>query len=327
MRFLLGLAWLVLGLLAGRPALALGPIPAGASGSDKQVRAPFVRVVGSVQDGGFPHAACNGAACRRARASGERRYVASLALVLPASGKVYLFDTTPDVRDQLELIADVRGPLADGVDRSPVDGVFLSHAHMGHYLGLAFFGYEAVHTAGLPLYSTPRMASFLRANGPWSQLVAKNNVAIREVAPGGEVELEDGVSVTMVPSPHRDEFSDTVGFLIRGPRRSLLFVPDTDTWRRWSPPIEGWLGQADVALLDGTFYSATELPNRSIEEIGHPLVTGSIERFGSLLADGKKILFTHMNHSNPILSADSAEAETVLERGFGIAREGMEFDL
>ncbi len=288
---------------------------------------PFVRVIGSVQDGGFPHAACSGLACRRARAGVSHRYVASLALVLPGSEKVYLFDATPDVREQIEAVADVRDPLPDGVDRAPIDGVFLSHAHVGHYLGLAFFGYEAVHTRGLRLYATPRMAGFLRDNGPWSQLVGKENVYIQEIPSGATVELEDGVSVTLVPSPHREEYTDTVGFLLRGPKRALLFVPDTDAWERWSPAIEDWLAKVDVALLDGTFYSGAELPNRSLEEIGHPLVSRSMDRFEKLGKAAPEVLFIHMNHSNPLLLDDSPERATLKRRGFEIATEGMEFGL
>ncbi len=298
-----------------------------------EARPPFVRVIGSVQDGGFPHAACSGLACRQARDHGSQRYVASLALILPKSQKIYFFDATPDIREQLEMVADARGPRPDGVDRAPIDGVFLSHAHMGHYLGLAFFGYEAVHTHELPVHSTPRMAAFLRDNGPWSQLVEKENVSLREVGPGATVNLEDGVSVTLVPSPHREEYTDTVGFLIRGPERALLFVPDTDAWERWSPSIETWLEKVDVALLDGTFYSRDELPNRPIEEIGHPLVARSMDRFEALgpaasaAPAAPEILFIHMNHSNPLLLEDSPERAALERRGFRIAAEGMEFDL
>jgi pyrroloquinoline quinone biosynthesis protein B len=304
------------------------PLGATEKASDPaQTRSPFARVIGSVQDGGFPHAACSGAACRRARASKSSRHATSLALVLPSSEKVYLFDATPDIREQLELIADVRGPLPNGVDRAPIDGVFLSHAHIGHYLGLAFFGYESVHTRGLPVYSTPRMASFLRDNGPWSQLVGKENIHLLEFPPGSKVELEDGVSVTLVASPHREEYTDTVGFLIRGPKRGLLFVPDTDAWTRWSPSIEYWLGQVDVALLDGTFYSRAELPNRSLETIGHPLVTTSMSRFEKLERASTEVLFIHMNHSNPLLLDDSPELAALENRGFELAAEGMEFGL
>lgn len=323
----LGLVCIGLAIAGGcrqAPSLEAAASP---SGSPTAKARPFVRVLGSVQDGGFPHAACNGEACRRARSEANPRYIASVALVLPESGKVYLFDATPDVREQLGLLDDVRGSLPNGVDRDPVDGIFLSHAHMGHYLGLAFFGYEAVHTREMPLYVTPSMASFLSENGPWSQLVGKDNVYIQEIPSGAKVELEEGISVTMVPSPHREEYSDTVGFLIRSPERGVLFVPDTDAWRHWSPTIEDWLAQADVALLDGTFFSRDELPNRSIAEIGHPLVTETLERFEDLVSGGKEILFTHMNHSNPILLDNSSEARRVTDAGFEIAREGMEFGL
>jgi len=246
---------------------------------------------------------------------------------LPKSQKIYFFDATPDIREQLEAVADAREPLPDGVDRAPIDGVFLSHAHMGHYLGLAFFGYEAVHTSELPVYATPRMAAFLRDNGPWSQLVERENISLREVRPGSTVNLEDGVSVTLVPSPHREEYTDTVGFLIRGPDGALLFVPDTDAWERWSPSIESWLGQVDIALLDGTFYSRAELSNRSIEEIGHPLVASSMDRFEKLGQAAPEIVFIHMNHSNPLLLDGSPERPALERRGFKIAAEGMEFDL
>ena len=248
-------------------------------------------------------------------------------MVLPRSGKAFLFDATPDLREQLEDLADVRTPRPNGVDRAPIDGVFLSHAHIGHYLGLAFFGYEAVHTRDLPVYATPSMAKFLESNGPWSQLVGKKNVSITSVAPGATVDLEDGVSVTFVSSPHRDEYTDTVGFLIRGSSRGLLYVPDTDAWDRWSPSIETWLARVDVAILDGTFYSIAELPNRAVEEIGHPLVTHSMDRFERLLSESLEVVFVHMNHSNPILLEDSPERTVVEERGFTIGAEGAEYPL
>lgn len=315
--------------LIGTIGCQVPSVPDSPATGERSADGPFVRVVGSVQDGGFPHAACQGRSCRAARSSQDERYVASLALVLPNSEKVYLIDATPDIREQLDLLADVRGNLPDGVDRAPLDGVFLTHAHMGHYLGLAFLGYEAVHTEQVPVFATPSMSRFLRDNGPWSQLVEKENIAVHEVSPGEAIHLGDGVSVEMVNSPHRDEFTDTVGYLVRGPERRVLFVPDTDSWDRWTPSIEAWLELADVALLDGTFYSRHELPNRSIDEIGHPLVAGSAKRFTDTVTEGQstRILFTHMNHSNPLLAPQSRELAKLRALGFDIAEEGMEFGL
>lgn len=303
-----------------RPARTPAP-PATASG-------PFLRILGTVQDGGFPHAACEHEACRAARIAEERRYVSSLAVVLPASRKVFLIDATPDLRPQLDLLADVRDPPPDRVDRAPVDGVFLTHAHVGHYLGLAFFGFEAIHTRDLPVWATPRMAGYLRTNGPWSQLVELGNIALRELALGEPVELGEGVSVTAVRSPHRDEYSDTVGFVIAGPEASVFYLPDTDSWDAWDRPLAEVAGEVDVALLDGSFFSLDELPGRDVASIGHPLIRDSMARLGDLATSGRtRVVFIHLNHSNPALVDGSPERVEIETAGFSIAREGNELPL
>ena len=305
------------------------PVPSDPSTTSPSSSAPYVRVLGSVQDGGLPHAACNCDRCERARQDPDaRRYVASIALVVPSSGKVFLFDATPDLHHQLFLLRDVRNAPPGRVDRSPVDGVFLTHAHIGHYLGLAFFGYEVVSTSGLPVYATPRMADFLRHNGPWSQLVALSNIAIEEMAAGSRVELDESIVVEAIAAPHRDEYADTLGFVIRGPNRSLLYLPDTDSWTAWSVPIETFLADVDVALIDGTFFSLDELPGRSVEEIGHPLISDSMDLLQGLVDDrATEIFFTHLNHSNPALDPDSAQIKEVERRGFAIVTEMDRFPL
>ena len=311
-------------------ALGCGVAPeAPAAGSG--AAGPFLRVLGTAQDGGLPHAACS---CERCAAAGRdpalARRVASLAVVLPASGRVFLLDATPDLPEQLEALADVRRPPAGRVDRAPVDGVLLSHAHMGHYLGLAWFGYEAVNTRGLQVWCTPRMAAFLRGNGPWSLLVSRGNVELQELDPaaGGEVELGDGVRVRAVPAPHRDEYTDTVGFLVRGPRTTVFYVPDTDSWAAWGERLDEVLAEVDVALVDGTFYSRDELPDRKVSEIGHPLIADSLERFGEAVRSGRlRVLFTHLNHSNPALDPDGPERRAIERAGFRVLEDGEEIGL
>jgi pyrroloquinoline quinone biosynthesis protein B len=289
---------------------------------------PFIRVLGTAQDGGLPHIACTGDNCRAAREDPtRRRLVASLAIVLPESGRVFLIDATPDVHEQLDLLADVRDAPAGRVDRAPVDGVFLTHAHIGHYLGLALFGYEAVSSSGMPVWGTPRMLGYLRENGPWSLLVERNNIELRELAEE-PVELGDGVSVRALAVPHRDEYTDTVGLVVSGPSRSLFYVPDTDSWRAWEPTIEEVLAEVDVAVLDGSFFSTDELPGRSVEEIGHPLIGTSLERLAPVVgAGGTEIWFTHFNHSNPVLDPSSTARERVLRLGFGVLEDGAELGL
>lgn len=339
---------------------------------DSREFGPRLRIIGTVQDGGLPHAACSCARCEAARVDpNRRRYVSSMALILPVSRetrggetsdadrepraggeRVFLFDATPDVREQLRLLRDARDGPAGRVDRAPVDGVFLTHAHIGHYTGLAFFGFEAVHTRNLPVYCTPRMAHFLRTNGPWSQLVAMENVRLHETAQGQSVALAfdarraDGgasnneqagaVVVTPIAVPHRDEYSDTVGFILRrratGPQRgsTVLFVPDTEPWRNWSPTLTEVLDreQIDVLIVDGTFFSAEELPGRAVSSIGHPLIRDTMDLLESRVSTGElAVYFTHLNHSNPALEPNSGARREIDARGFAVAHEGLEIPL
>ncbi len=295
---------------------------------------PYVRVLGTAQDGGFPHAACGCSRCELARHDpAVRRGVASLGLIVPSTAggqaaKVYLIDATPDVRRQIDMLADVRDAPEGRVDRAPVDGVMLTHAHLGHYTGLAFFGFEAVHTNKLPVFCTPAMAEFLSSNGPWSQLVTIGNVELRQVAPGSSFELGGGVRVELLPVPHRDEFADTVGFVLRGPRRSLLYVPDTDSWDAWKTPLPDVLRDVDVAILDGSFYSLDELPGRDISQVKHPLITVSMDLLQAIVDAGEtEVYFSHMNHTNPVLMPGSTERDEIEKRGFHVLEDGQEIGL
>jgi pyrroloquinoline quinone biosynthesis protein B len=292
--------------------------------------APRLVALGTAQDGGFPHAACGCTRCAAARLDpAQARAVASLGLILPG-GQRYLLDATPDIRPQIHALAVAAGQTPDGgVDRQPLAGIFLTHAHMGHYTGLAFLGFEAIHTQGVPVHCTPRMAGFLRGNGPWSQLVELGNIEIRELPPGVAVDLGAGVSVRALQVPHRDEYSDTVGFIVAGPAQRVLYVPDTDAWQAWDPALPAVLAQEQItiAILDATFFAAGELPGRDPASIGHPLVGASMDLLQAQVDAGLQVLFTHLNHSNPMLAHQSAARREVERRGFGVLADGQEIPL
>jgi pyrroloquinoline quinone biosynthesis protein B len=301
-------ALFLLALTACTPA---DPPPAG----------PIVRVLGSVQDGGLPHAACDCDRCERARENpAHRRLVASVGVLFPEEDLHYLIDATPDIRPQLDALG--------ATGRRPVDAVLLTHAHIGHYLGLAFFGFEAAHTDRVPVYCTPELAEFLESNAPWDQLVRLENIVLHPLSHDETIRLHPDLSVNPLPVPHRDEYADTIGFILRGPRRSLLYVPDTDSWDRWDPPLTELLDGIDIAVLDGTFFSPDELPDRDISSIGHPLIDRSMDLLEPLVRAGRiEVYFTHMNHSNPALDPDGEEIRRIRQRGFDLAREGQEFPL
>jgi pyrroloquinoline quinone biosynthesis protein B len=303
-------------------AILPAPVPAPA---------PRVVVLGTVQDGGLPQTGCDCTRCAAARKNPSlARRVASLAIHVPKTGHVYLVDATPDLPAQIEEIHGFRPHPEGKVDRAPVDGVLLTHAHIGHYLGLAHFGFESLNTKDIPVWVSPRMAEYLRANGPWSQLVRLGNIALREIQPGKPFSLEEGVTIEAFPVPHRDEYSDTLAFLIRGPEKTLLFVPDTDSWAAWPKPLLDVLTEekVDIALLDATFYSPDELPDRDVTKIRHPLITQSMDLLEPLVKAGKlRVFFTHLNHSNPALDAESPASKAIEARGFRVLAEGEEFEL
>lgn len=273
-------------------------------------------VLGIAQDGGVPHIGCAQELCVSARRDPSRRQrVASLGLVDDRSGRRFLVDATPDLASQIESLNEGRG---DVDRRRPVDGILLTHAHVGHYAGLMHLGREVLGAQGVPVFATPRMARFLRENGPWSQLVSLGNIELREIQPGVELALSPALHVTALRVPHRDEFSDSVGFVVRGPAASLLYVPDVDKWEKWERRLEDEVAKVDHALLDATFFEADELPGRAQAEIPHPLVTETVQR---LAAVGKRVRFMHLNHTNRLLFDPQAVAE-IEKRGFRVARDG-----
>ena len=286
---------------------------------------PYVLVLGTAQDGGFPQLGCTEPPCVAARANPAlRRHVTSILLADPQSGRRWLFDASPDLAEQIELARGHPPTRRETGHRPPpFDGVFLTHAHIGHYLGLAQLGREVYGVRGQPVHATPRLCEFLRANGPWSLLVADGAIELRELPPGGSIELAPDLRVETVRVPHRDEFSDTVAFVIRGPERSVAYLPDIDKWERWDVRLEDFLAGVDLAFVDGTFHADGEVPGRSMAEIPHPFVRETIARLASAPAELRaKVVFTHLNHTHPAALPGSAAEREIRAAGMRVAREG-----
>lgn len=287
--------------------------------------APYLVVLGTAQDGGYPQLACDEPLCRAAREDpSRRRLVASALVVDPRTDRRWLIDATPDLPEQLELARGHGGPSADAGGRPPLfDGILLTHAHLGHYTGLAHLGREAYATETTPVHATERMGAYLRSNGPWSLLFEAGHLEHRVLAPGEPLRIAPDLAVTPFLVPHRPEFSDTVGFLVEGPNAAVLYLPDIDKWRRWDERIEDWIARADVALLDGTFFGPDELPGRDMAAIPHPFVVESLARFASLPAEQRaKVRFFHLNHSNPLVDPRSEESSRVRAAGMHVAADG-----
>ncbi len=284
-----------------------------------------VWLLGRSQDGGLPHVGCMQACCAEARKTGRREYPCALGVHDRVSGALALIEATPAVEPQLAMLHALAG--VSGCVRRPVEAVLITHAHIGHYAGLVQFGEEVAATDHLPLFVTPRMADFLRANQPWAQLVTYGQVDVHEVDPGKSCEPIPGLEVDFIAVPHRDEHSDTVAFKLRGPERTLLWAPDVDQWGRHDGLLADLLDDVDVAYVDATFYDGRELSGRDLDGIPHPLIVETMDAWADQAAARPGVIrFIHMNHTNPALH-DSAIVEKIERAGFCVASMGERHSL
>ena len=257
---------------------------------------PFLIVLGTMQDAGAPHVACQKSCCADLFKNPDPDLmVVSLGLVDPASKTTWLFEATPDLPRQVKMLND-----SAGFDHGETpNGIFITHAHIGHYTGLMYLGRESMNADAVPVFAMPRMKSFLENNGPWDQLVKLGNISLISQTHERPNVLAAQLRVTPFLVPHRDEYSETVGYRIEGPNKTALFIPDIDKWEKWDRDIVEEIKAVDYAFIDGTFYDGEEIGHRDISEIPHPFMIESMELFKDLPEIEKgKVYFIHFNHTN-----------------------------
>lgn len=279
-------------------------------------------VLGAAQDGGYPQAGCVKSCClQNHQGKTKSSYPTCLALNDNSTNKVWFFECTPDYPKQWQKW---KGANKESNKTHP-DGFFLTHAHVGHYAGLIHLGREIMGTQHIPVFVLPKMFEFLTNNGPWSQLVALENIALNSMKADSALRLNANINITPFVVPHRDEFSETAGFKININGKNVLFIPDIDKWQKWDRSIIKEIEGCDQAFLDATFFKNGEL-NRDMSEIPHPFVEESMKLFEGLSAANKdKVWFIHFNHTNPLLF-DTKAQDLVKKLGFHVAKMGDKFE-
>ena len=287
----------------------------------EELKKPYIMILGSAQDGGYPMAICKKVCCKNAVLKNEKpTRVSCIAIVDPISSEQWIIDATPDLKEQLnELYKQSKS--------EKINGIFLTHAHIGHYLGLAQLGKEVIGSKNTKVYCMKRMFDFLSNNGPWDQLIKFENIALRKIQNELTIKLNSRISITPILVPHRDEYSETVCYLVSTMKKKILYIPDIDKWHLWDKNIKEMVNIVDYALLDGTFYKDGEL-NRDMSEIPHPFVKESMDLFLDLSKQNKqKVYFTHLNHTNPLLIQNSNEQLEVKKLGFNFAQDNLILEL
>jgi pyrroloquinoline quinone biosynthesis protein B len=290
--------------------------------SEKSTSETFIQVLGVAQDAGYPQAGCQKTCCQKQYAGHiSAKMTSCIAIVDRVSKTYWMVDATPDFKKQLQVLQ------FDFPDFS-FGGIFLTHAHVGHYTGLIHLGREIIGASEVPVYAMPRMADFLKTNGPWSQLVNLKNIDIVPIQSDSTIYLNDRLSIIPIKVPHRDEYSETVGYKIIGEEGSLLFIPDIDKWDKWDRSIVTEIQNVDHALLDGSFYQNGEIPGRDMALIPHPFIEESLQLFKAMGDyDRGKVQFIHFNHTNPVMDPRSSAYQTVINNAIGISEEGDQLGL
>ena len=283
----------------------------------------YITILGVAQDGGYPHIGCQKICCADFYdEKKDRKSVVSLGLIDLENQQKWLFEATPDMHTQLAKLEQ------NHLKKSAIiDGVFLTHAHIGHYTGLMYFGREAYGKKNISVFTMPKMKNFLTNNGPWSQLVSLQNIVLKNLQHDSTMVLNQKLKVMPFLVPHRDEFSETVGYKIEGSKKTALFIPDIDKWKTWHKNIIEEVKKVDYAFLDATFLNQYEV-KRAMSEVPHPFVQETTTLFQhETLATKNKIIFIHFNHTNPALQENSKERKRIEKLGFRFANENDNFDL
>ncbi len=279
----------------------------------------IVTILGTAQDGGYPQAGCRETCCIPARENKSLiRFPSCLALINPNMNKYWLFDVTPDVKQQIDMLDSYGCSLA---------GVFITHAHIGHYMGIINFGLEVMNLKNIPIYIMPRMKHFLETNSIMKQLLINKNIDLVEL--GDEQPYSLG-QVKIIPFnvPHRNELSETVGFKIIGSKKKVIYLPDIDSWDGWTDKLIDLINSNDILFIDGTFFSKTEIHQRDISKIPHPEIIDTMNMLSHLPSNLKrKIHFIHFNHTNEVLLEKSQAAKSVIDKGFLLSKEMQSFKI
>jgi len=279
----------------------------------------ILKVLGTSQDAGYPQVGCMEECCKIAWLDKSYvRYASCLALINQSTKKYWLFDVTPDIKIQIQMLKKYGCSLA---------GVFITHAHMGHYMGLVSFGLEAMNLSRIPVYVMPRMKSFIESNSIMQQLIQNQNIILFELEDQRVMNI-DNSKIKPFNVPHRNELSETVGYQIMGKKNRVIYLPDIDSWDGWENKLNNLIESNDVLFIDGTFFSNEELKTRDITKVPHPTIIDTMSMLSDLnMKKKKKIYFIHYNHTNDVLRKSSNAVKSVIDNGFSLSKEMQTFKI
>jgi pyrroloquinoline quinone biosynthesis protein B len=218
--------------------------------------------------------------------------------------------------------------------------IVLTDAELDHALGLL-----ALRQADtLTVAATPTVRWLLEQAGVIKLLGGYLTLAWRDIPPWTEFRLDpsrpSGLRGRAIPvgcgkppayaGPDPVPADAAVALLVSGSRgESVVYAPSV-------PMITDALLDAcrasSLVLLDGTFFSGDELSMsgrpRTARQLGHLPVGGPDGSLAQLEpAVRSKVVYTHLNNTNPLLAPSSAASEEVRRAGASVAADGTTYEV
>ncbi len=314
-----------------------------------------IKVLGSAAGGGFPQWNCACRNCSRIREGslhGRPRAQTQIAIECNPEYtlRTYwsLVNASPDLRSQILAAPDLR-PFAATAGSSPIRDVYLSSADVDSLMGLLHLReFQAFR-----IFALPSVRRILSEENSIFRVLGRARPPVQwfPLPLASSVDWGENYHPSGVPRFHaravalRGEYPDYVSEKLHRdlpPQEAVVGLAFGYCGKRVfvAPALPGrnmewkeWAESSDLALIDGTFWSDDELirtgrSKKMARDIGHLPLSGH----GGLLEQyprqsrGRKVLI-HINNTNPILDEESPEHRAVLDAGFEIAYDGMEFEL
>ncbi len=298
-----------------------------------------IQILGSAAGGGFPQWNCNCRNCAGLRAgtlNAEARTQSSIALSDDGVNWV-LCNASPDIRAQIEAFPALQP--ARRLRDTAIAAVLLMDSQIDHVTGLltlregcphSVWCTEMVHqdlTSGFPLFT---MLQHWNGGLAWNPIALDGEPFSIPACPGLRFTAIALRSSAPPYSPHRGNPhpGDNIGLFVEDLRTggSLFYAPGLG---QVDEALLGWMRRADCLLVDGTLWRDDEMRLCEVgdklgSEMGHLPQSGPGGMLEVLdgLQDKRRVLI-HINNTNPILDADSAERAELDARGIEVARDGM----
>lgn len=297
----------------------------------------FAIVLGAAAGGGFPQWNCRCAVCRLAWAGDPRvkpRTQASLAVSADNEHWI-LLNASPDLRAQVQATSSLwpRSGLRD----SPISAVLLTGAEVDQTAGLLTLR----ERQGFALYATDETRAAVAANPIFGVLAA--DVVTRKAAVLGQpFALPGNLQAELFAVPGKValylegdnpalaiEGGANVGVELAYGAKRIVYVPGA---AGVTAAMRERFARADVVLFDGTLFVDNEMitsgtGTKTGRRMGHMPIDGEDGTLALLAGLKARRILIHINNTNPILIAGSAERRKVEQAGFEIAEDGMEIVL